>query len=157
MAEMMDWLAGLPPAMVLRENATLYLLVNAAHIIGIGLLVGAILPLDLVLLGVVRGSPVPVLASFLSRCAATGLAVAVVTGIALFSVKPGSYATNPAFLAKLGLIGLGLANVLALHRSQGWKQAIAGGTITAKTKFLSAMSFVLWVGAVVAGRWIGFL
>lgn len=157
MAETLDWLAGLPPAVLLRQQVTLYLLVNAAHILGIGLLVGAILPLDLRLVGVISGGPVPVLAPFLVRVAGVGLALAVVTGLLLFSVRPAEYVANPAFLIKLGLIGLGLANVLVMHTSGGWKRAIAGGNVSTGVRIFAVMSFVVWVSTVVAGRWIGFV
>ena len=93
----LEWLGSLPPAELLRRSATLYLLVNAAHILGIGLLVGAILPLDLRLIGLLRDGPIAVLAPFLVRVAATGLLLAIVTGFLLFSVKPADMRRIPPF------------------------------------------------------------
>ena len=55
--EALDWLAAWPGAVWLQNSGTAYLFVNAAHILGIGLLLGAILPLDLHLLGLLRSSP----------------------------------------------------------------------------------------------------
>lgn len=49
--ELLEWLAATTLAVELRRSATLYMFVNAAHILAIGLLVGAILPLDLRLAG----------------------------------------------------------------------------------------------------------
>ncbi|NKF33564.1 DUF2214 domain-containing protein, partial [Pseudomonas sp. BGM005] len=89
-----------------------------------GLLVGAILPLDLRLAGCFRKVPVEIVAPFLSRSAGVGLAAAILTGFCLFSVRAVEYAANPAFLAKLGLIGLGLLNLLVVHLGQGWKTVI---------------------------------
>jgi hypothetical protein len=152
----LEWLGGLPHAGLLRRSVTLYMLVNAVHILGIGLLVGSILPLDLRLMGVLKGGPVTVLASFLVRVAATGLAVAMLTGFLLFSVKPAEYAGNPAFLTKMGLLALGLMNVLAQHATNGWRTMLEGGDISVSVRMLAMVSFVVWVSAVVAGRWIGF-
>ena len=153
----LEWLGGLPHAALLRRSATLYLLVNAAHILGIGLLVGAILPLDLRLIGVLRSGPTSVLAPFLVRVAAAGLLLAMLTGLLLFSVRPGEYAGNPAFLAKMGLLALALGNVLLQHRSSGWRGMGQTGEAGASVRALAAVSFCLWIGVLVAGRWIGFV
>ena len=99
---LVEWIGAWPGAVFLRDSGTAYLLVNAAHILGVGLLVGAIIPLDLRLLGLFRHAPLAVLAPFLSRAAATGAVLAIVTGLWLFSVKPGEYLGNAAFLWKAG-------------------------------------------------------
>jgi hypothetical protein len=153
----LEWLGSLPHAELLRRSATLYLLVNAAHILGIGLLVGSILPLDLRLIGLMRHGPIEVLAPFLVRVAAAGLGLAVLTGIMLFSVKPLEYAGNPAFLAKMGLLALGLLNVVIQHRGGRWSEAVGGGEIPTGVKAHAVVSFGIWTGAIVAGRWIGFV
>lgn len=97
-AELVEWIAGWPVGAALRRSAILYLVVNAAHVLAIGLLIGAIVPLDLRLLGLVGPAPLEVLGPFLARAAAVGLALAVVTGLCLFSVRPSAYLTNPALL-----------------------------------------------------------
>ena len=153
----LEWLQATALAVALRRSATLYMFVNAAHILAIGLLVGAILPLDLRLAGVFRKVPVEIIAPFLSRAAGIGLAAAILTGFCLFSVRAVEYAGNPAFLAKLGLIGLGLINLLTVHRGRGWKTAISIGIVRPGLHFSAALSAAIWIAAVVAGRWIGFL
>jgi hypothetical protein len=100
---------------------------------------------------------VEVVAPFLSRSAGVGLALALLTGFCLFSVRPGEYAANPAFLAKLGLIAFGILNVLLVHAGQGWRTAITIGIVPPAMRFSAALSAMIWIAAVVAGRWIGFL
>ncbi len=160
----MDWLttwleplAATPVARLLIMSSTAYLLVNAAHILSIGMLFGAILALDLRLLGLARAVPLPLIAPYLSRLAGTGLALAIVTGLCLFSVRPVEYAANPAFLWKLGLIGLGLLNVLTVHYSSGWTAVLGSGSISPSLRISAAVSLATWTSAVIAGRWIGFL
>ncbi|WP_064692176.1 DUF6644 family protein [Rhizobium aegyptiacum] len=155
--DVLEWLSATAPAVALRRSATLYMVVNAAHILSIGLLIGAILPLDLRLAGCFRKVPVEVVAPFLSRSAGIGLVLAITTGFCLFSVRAVEYAENPAFLAKLGLIGLGLLNLLAVHFGRGWKTLTATGRIRPALRFSAALSAVFWIAAVLAGRWIGFL
>ena len=153
----LGWIEALPAAAALRGKATLYLLVNAAHIAGIGLLVGAILPLDLRLIGILRDGPLTILAPFLVRVAATGLAIALLTGALLFSVKPAEYAANPAFLIKMALLGAGLINILLQHRNSGWPGLKEGGRPNLAMRGFATLSFALWIATLVAGRWIGFL
>ncbi|MBY4607909.1 DUF2214 domain-containing protein [Rhizobium sp. 9T] len=157
MIAVLEWLSATMPAVALRRSATLYMFVNAGHILAIGLLVGAILPLDLRLAGFFRKVPAEIIAPFLSRAAGVGLAAAVVTGFCLFSVRAVEYAANPAFLTKLALIGLGLLNLLAVHLGQGWKTLMTTGLIRPGLRFSAALSAATWTAALLAGRWIGFL
>ena len=144
-------------AVALRQSPALYPLANAAHILGIGLLIGAIATLDLRVLGAFRPAPLAVLAPPLVRMAASGLVLALVTGFLLFTVRPAAYAANPAFLAKLGLVAAGLLNVLVLRRGAGWRQALAGGAVGWPVRLAAALSLLVWTGAVLAGRWIAFV
>lgn len=155
MSALVDWLGGWPGAVLLQRSGTAYLFVNAAHILGIGLLLGAILPLDLRLAGVLRASALPLVGPILIRTAACGLALASATGFWLFTVKPAEYLGNTAFLIKLGLLVLALGNIALQHR--GLKPALAGSEIGIRVRMLAALSAVLWLCVLLAGRWIGFL
>src|SRR5262245_51799312 len=125
--QLVEWLGTWPGAVLLQRSGTIYLLVNAVHIAGVGLLIGAILPLDLRLLGFFRHVPIAVIGPFLSRAAATGVSLAIVTGLWLFTVKPGEYLGNAAFLCKMALLVLALANVVLQHRSRHFQVALASG------------------------------
>ncbi|SEK27504.1 hypothetical protein SAMN04515666_101109 [Bosea lupini] len=155
MATVIDWLGNWPGALLLQRSGTAYLLVNAAHILGIGLLLGAILPLDLRLAGVLRASALPLIGPILIRTAAFGLVLALTTGLWLFTVKPGEYLGNTAFLSKLGLLVLALGNIALQHH--GFKPALAGGVIGLRVRVLAMVSASLWLCVLVAGRWIGFV
>jgi hypothetical protein len=153
----LEALAGWPVAAALRGSVVLYPLVNAAHILGIGLLIGAIVTLDLRLLGAFRAVPLAAVAPMLVRVAGSGLALAAVTGFLLFTTRPLTYAENPAFLLKLGLIGLGLINIATLRRHAGWRALLAGGAPSFLVRAAALASLLTWTAAVLAGRWIGFL
>lgn len=155
----MELLAALgtwPGAVLLQQNGTIYLFVNATHILGIALLVGAILSLDLRLMGFFPSVPVAGVAPFLSRIAAFGLGLAVLTGAWLFTVRPVEYSGNAAFLWKIGLLLLALVNVAAQHRSAGYALAVTGVT-SLGVRIRAVASAALWLGVLLAGRWIGFL
>lgn len=144
-------------AALLRGSAILYPLVNAAHIASFGLLVGAIVTLDLRLLGLFRRAELAQLGPPLRAVAATGLGLAALTGFLLFTTRPLAYAENPAFLVKLGLVAMGLLNVAALSWAGHWRRALAGAPVHPVLRLSAAASLLIWLGALLAGRWIGFL
>lgn len=151
-------IASWPGARWLQGSGTAYLFVNAAHILGLALLLGAIVPLDLRLAGWLRGGDgLALLARTLSRTAGLGLALALLTGLWLFSVRPVDYADNTAFVCKLGLLLLALLNLLWQHAAPGWRAVLAGAQPTAGVRWRAQLSLVLWLAVLLAGRWIGFL
>lgn len=154
---MWEALSHWPGAIAMRQSPTLYIFVNAAHILGIGLILGPILALDARLLGFFRQVPLSALGRYLAGTAKIGVALAVLTGIALFSVRPIDYLDNSAFLAKLAILALAIANALLINGGRAWRAAIAGNEIAASLRVQAAASGLLWIAALVAGRWIGFL
>ena len=146
-----------PGAVFLRGSSTAYLFVNATHILGIGLLVGSILPLDLRLIGCWRGVPITVIGPFLLRGAIVGTATAIATGLWLFSVKPDEYVANAAFLAKMTLLAFAAGNIALQHHSRDFRLALSGAEISFPVRVRAAVSAVLWLSVLLAGRWIGFL
>jgi hypothetical protein len=155
----MEWLAVLaaPLGQTLIRWPVLYIFANAGHILSLAMLIGATVILDLRLLGAFAGLPIGETARILSRVAAIALASAILTGAFLFSVQPLDYAANTAFLTKLGLVALGALNALSVRRSEGWKAALAGAPPSRGLRLAAVLSLVIWVAAVLAGRWIGFL
>ena len=154
---MIELLANWPGAVALRASPLLYPLLNATHIVGIGLLIGPILALDARLLGLGRRVPLEVLGPYLASTAKIGAVLAIVTGAVLFTVQPANYLGNTAFLIKLVLLALALANAVIVDRSAAWRRAVAGGGITVGLRWQAAASGVLWIAVLVAGRWIGFV
>lgn len=150
-------LGGWPGAGWLRASWVAYLFVNAAHLLGIALLLGSILVLDLRLLGGLRQVPLVVIGPLNARVAAVGAGLAALTGLWLFTVRPADYAGNPAFLIKLGLLAAALVNVGVQHANPAYRQALAGRRVGASVRLSAAASVLLWLAVLIAGRWIGFL
>lgn len=131
----------------LRTSFVVYPLVNAGHIMAIGVTFATVMLIDLRVLGLFAGVP---LERVLRPVALTAFGFAVASGLALFSVQARDYAANPAFLAKLALIAVAGANLAAFR-------LVGAGRSTLPQRLSAALSLALWTGAVVAGRFIGFL
>ncbi|MBK1697193.1 hypothetical protein [Rhodovibrio salinarum] len=140
-------------AQALTQGRWSYATVSALHILGIALLVGGILPLDLRLLGFWRSVALQSLAAILTPMAVAGLLLAISTGVLLVSVRPLDYAGLPVLWAKLTLIGLGAAGALAFRLRVGRDPERA----SRRLRVLAALgSMTAWLGALACGRLIAF-
>lgn len=160
MHEFLTALQATPLAEVLRLGRWVYPIVNTGHILGIALLFGAIVPLDLRLLGCWRSVPVRSLARVLVPVAATGLALACLTGPLLFLTDPIGYAGIWLFRIKLALIGAGLLNVLLVHRSRAWRTVMnetAEPDRWPELRLAGGVSAMLWLSAILCGRFIAYV
>lgn len=155
-----EWLQALNDwevAALLRRSLYAYPLLNAAHIFSLTLLIGGILPADLRMLGFFQSVAAGPFLRLMTVISAVGLALAVATGFLLFSVQPSEYASNPAFWTKISLVILGAANALVIRFSAGWQQASSSGIVSPGLKLGAALSLIIWIAALIAGRWIAFL
>ena len=158
--DILTTIASSEPAVLLRGSFWIYPLVNAAHILGIALLIGAIVPFDLRLMGVIKAGRIRTLAGILVPVAASGLALAAVTGAALFIVKPVDYAQSDLFVIK---IGVGLINVGWVRSIPRWSELVqAEDSIlnptepNRKLRIAAAVSIVAWVVVLLLGRMTGY-
>lgn len=107
------------PAQYLRVSRWGYAAVSATHILGIALLVGAVVPLNLRLLGLWREIPRVDLMPVLIKMAVVGFTVAAITGLLMFSVDAQGYANVGVFQVKLVLISLAIVSAVMVHRGYG--------------------------------------
>lgn len=153
MAELLAALAASDFATALRMSRWLYAGVNTAHVLGIALLVGSILPLDLRFLGLWGGVPREALVRVLAPVAATGFILAITAGALLFATRAPEYALLPVFQIKLALVALGAVSTLILHARYGARLHRARRATLART---AALSMICWLGALICGRMIAF-
>ena len=146
-------LEQVPAVEALRNSTYVYPLVNAVHVIGIALLFGGIVPLDLRLAGWRRAeAPVDPLARLLLPVAIFGLVLAIGSGLLLFATDARAYAASWLFRAKLVLIAAALLNALALRRIDWRSEA----RCTKRIAWAGIASLLLWLSAIVVGRLIGY-
>lgn len=152
MDELLTRLAATPIADWMRFSRWGYAGVNTLHVLGIALLVGAIVPLDLRLLGLRRNIGLADAASLLQPLAITGLLLASTSGILLFLADPRGYAATPLFLLKLMLILMAVSNALALNLGPG-----VAGASHRHLRLAGGLSLLLWSAVLVAGRMLAFV
>ena len=141
-----------PAVEALRNSTYVYPLVNALHVVGIALLFGGIVPLDLRLAGWRRDTgPIDPLARLLLPVAVFGLVLAAVTGLLLFATDARAYAGSTLFQAKILLIVLALANALSL-RLIDWRRSAPPRRLA----LAGAASVGMWLGVIVLGRLVGY-
>lgn len=134
--------------------------IESIHVLAAVLVVGAILTVDLRLLGLAgRRYDVTKVVRELVPWSQGAFVVAVVSGVGLFITSADRYMVNPAFLIKLALLLLAGINIAIFHfhtfRTVGdWDQ---GSAAPFKAKAAGAASLVCWTGVILAGRWIGHL
>ncbi len=154
MGEVLAAIEGTDLAVTLRGARWTYAALNALHIAGVALLFGAAVPLSLRLLGMWPRISSETVARLLVPVAASGLALALATGAALFSVRAREYAGNGFLQIKLLLVVVGVLSALAAHASYGlWLRAVSGRRIKAH----AAVSIGCWSGALLSGRLIAFV
>ncbi|MEZ5785153.1 MAG: DUF2214 domain-containing protein [Xanthobacteraceae bacterium] len=154
MDDILTALAQSSVASYFRSSRWGYAALNAAHIFGIGLLVGSTIPLSLRLLGLWPTVGRPLLARILVPTAAVGLTVALSTGVLLFSVRAGEYAGLLVFRIKLSVIFVGIASAVLAHLRYGiWLDR----SDHRKLPEVGLVSILCWTSALVAGRLIAFV
>jgi hypothetical protein len=138
---------GLPP------------ITQSLHILGIAAVTGSSLMLNLRILGVaVPSQNVSEMIRRLMPWTWSALLVNALTGSLFVIARPLRYYFNPVFAIKFSLLVPALVLAFIIHRQSRteagyWERSpmrrIALGVI-------AAVSLVLWVGVVLAGRWIAY-
>jgi cytochrome bd-type quinol oxidase subunit 2 len=161
LSALLAWLEASPLGEAVRgAGVWAYAVINAAHIAGIASLFGAILVLDLRLLGWRRARPLHDVAAGTVPVAAAGLAVALVSGVCLLATNAREYAGNPFLLIKFAALGLGLVNLTLLHRSSAWRAMRTRLDLDARARQRlvvgGGVSLAGWLTTLLAGRMLGY-
>lgn len=130
-----------------------YPIANVLHLIGLALLVGPILLLDLRVLGFARDLPLDRVSSVITPFVVCGIVLATITGFALFAADAQALVRNPLLWVKL------VAVVVALINAAMFRRAFRNTATTtpALARAMAAFSIVLWTGVLVAGRMIAYV
>ena len=158
--DVLSWIQFSTLGVFMRQSGPwTYGIVNLVHILGVATLFGAILVLDLHLIGLWRRAPLAALARTIVPLGKTGFVIAAASGLCLLSSNATEYTNNPFFLIKFPAIGLGLINVWLIGRTAAWRAlgerdpSPREGRVLA---LLGTISLLSWLTAISAGRMIGY-
>jgi uncharacterized membrane protein len=129
---------------------------ETVHFIGLSLLFGVVLLVDLRMLGFMKAIPFSVLHRLLPW-GVLGFGINVVTGMLFFIGNPPDfYMPNPTFVWKLALIPVAGANVLYFTVfEQAWAVG-AGDTPPVAARVAAASGILLWTGVIFCGQMLPF-
>jgi hypothetical protein len=158
-ASILDWLQGTGLATRIRDSLILFPLLESVHVIGLALVFGTIVIVDLRLLGVASvARSFQRMASDIMKWTWGAFALTALTGGLMFVTNATVYFHNTWFRAKIALLVLAAINVLVFELTarrtiRVWDR---GRPAPPVGRAVAALSLVIWLGVIFAGRMIGF-
>jgi hypothetical protein len=149
----LEWMRESPIGVAMRETPGMFPATEMAHFIGLSLLFGAMIVVDLRILGAFRQASYRSVFKLLPFAIA-GFAINLVSGVFFILCNPVLYLTNPAFFAKLGVIALAGINALWFTFMEN-RQIVAlpsEGTAPAHARIMAAGSLGMWLLVILLGR-----
>jgi hypothetical protein len=127
-----------------------YPMLEALHILGIALLVGNLLLLELRVWGLGSSLPVEPLARLALPVSLAGFGLVAASGLTMFAGQPGELLANRVFVIKMGLVILGGVNAALFHARRGLQR------LDRLARIQTALSLGLWILVIILGRWIAY-
>ncbi len=152
-ADILHWIKETSLGVTVRQSRWMFAAGETLHFIGLSLLVGGILIVDLRLLGFLRRISVRAALSFLPLVI-IGFVINLLTGVLFFAADPMMYWPSPAFRLKLFVILLAGINALVFTLFKH-KQALALGEDDGTTTFMkvtAGLSLSFWLVVLLLGR-----
>jgi hypothetical protein len=153
--EFFEWCEASAIGEAIRSSPWLFPVIESIHLLGLAMLGGALLVLDLRLLNLaLRLQPVTQLAKDTQPWVVGSLVVMISTGIPLFLSESIKCYYSPAFWVKMTALPLAILFTFTVRR----KIATADETRVrpALYKLVALVSLSLWFTVGAGGRWIGF-
>ena len=138
----------------MRVSVWLFPALEAVHLLGLSLLGGALLVVDLRLLGLgLVNQPIAQIARGAHAWLLAGLAVMISTGPLLFLSEAIKCYHSPSFRLKMTALPFALLYTFAVRERATRRVDLA---TSGKSRLLATASLILWFTVAAAGRWIGF-
>ena len=131
-------------------HAFAYPLLEALHIVGIAMLLGSLLLIELRVWGFGAALPVEPLARLALPLTLAGFALAATTGSLMFASQPGDLIANRVFVVKMGLVMLAGLNAASFHARGGLQR------VDPMARAQTLMSVGIWLAVIFCGRWIAY-
>ncbi|MCI0437438.1 MAG: hypothetical protein L0271_27965 [Gemmatimonadetes bacterium] len=151
-----EWCESTWLGAAVRDSVWAFPVIEALHLLGLSLLGGALLVVDLRMLGVgLRRQSVAHLAHDARPWLVAALIVMVLTGVPLFLSEAIKAWYSTAFRIKMSVLPVALLWTFAV-RARVARGETAETGVSARSRLVGAASIALWFTVAAAGRWIGF-
>jgi hypothetical protein len=149
-----EWCEATAIGRAIKGSLWLFPVIESVHLLGLGMLGGSLLVVDLRMLGVgLSRHPLAQLAAESRRWLFASVAVLVVTGSALFLSESVKCYYSQAFWVKITTLPVALLFTLTVRQRVAMSRATEA---TILTRLVALASLALWLTVAAAGRWIGF-
>jgi len=158
--DVLEWIGSSAIGTAFAQSTWLFPAAETVHVITITLVVGTVMVADLRLLNWTdRDHKLDVILRDTLPWTWGAYALAVVSGLLMFSSGPAKYVGNIYFIVKMILMVAAGINMVVFHRFTQSRAKSHEGTARAgrdAAYLAGGISIALWIGVVLAGRWIGF-
>jgi hypothetical protein len=154
-----QWVDSTRLSAIIRQSNWLFSSLDTIHTLGIILVAGTIMLVDLRLLGLgLRSVPVVQLVARIVPSTLGGFGLMVVSGGLLFSSEAVKMYHSPAFRIKMLLLALAGLNALVFHRTiyRDVAQWDPASVVPARARLAGLLSLVFWIAVIAAGRAIAY-
>jgi hypothetical protein len=154
-----QWVDSTSLSAVIRHSNSLFSIFDTIHTLGIVLVAGTIMLVDLRLLRLaLRSVPIAQLVGRIVPATLWGFGLMLVSGGLLFSSEAVKMYHSPAFRIKMLLLALAGLNALIFHRTiyrdvGDWDP---GSEAPARARLAGLLSLCFWIAIIAAGRAIAY-
>lgn len=146
----LDWMEQSAVGVCVAQSESGYYVMLAFHAIGLAMVVGIILMLDLWVLGLMRGIKAQATAGLI-RFAWVGLTINALSGLALFFSEANKAYYSISFRIKIALMLAGVISTVVLNRTV-FQPALTGTPSSRHARSQAWLSIALWLSVIVVGR-----
>ena len=148
-----EWCESTALGAVIRDSLWLFPVIEVVHLLGLALIGGAVLVVDLRLIGVgLRDQPVARIARNAQPWLIGSLLTMLVTGALLFTSESLKCYYSTPFWWKMGSLSLAIIFTFTIRH----KVTRADAVRPLWSRLVALVSLSLWFGVGFAGRWIAF-
>ena len=148
-----EWMNNLPVSAAIRESIWISPLVNVGHLLALVLLVGALLIVDLKLLGSDEGTSLDKIARDAEPWFIRGFVLMFLTGVPQLISNALREYYSPFFWTKMLMLVVALIFTFTIRRRV--VLSADGAISTGIRKLVGAASIALWAGVAIPARLIG--
>ena len=143
----------------IRQSTWIYMVANVVHILALMAFAGSIAVMDLRMMGAFAATSPGLILRRARWAAVIAFAGLLLSGLTLFTAEASHVILNRVFQLKLGLIALGLANIVAFEVWVTPKvQNLPPQTrLPDAARPIAIASLVIWFGVAACGRLIAYL